>query len=192
MRKVERTVESRANCSRAVLVDVEVVDDCVRVSTDQRASTIATPRARTFAVKELPVTVRTDRQGEVERVGIARVEGEVAGTAVELRTQVSASPRELGELLAHLEGVGEADDPVEHVEVVPLLEHEQGKALLLSTSADAPSAREVAVARVEEGSFDLEERRAFHERLGLGKDGGDWARTGSAGQRDSREHLSSL
>lgn len=39
----------------------------------------------TFSVEELTVSMRSDRQSKVERVRVARVEGEVSRTTIELR-----------------------------------------------------------------------------------------------------------
>ena len=127
--------------------------------------------------------MRSDRQSKVERVGVARVEGEVSRTTIELAEAWASQYRRddsgQGEG-THLEDVGECYDPVEHVEQAAFLEHQQAVPLLFSPASDAPAAVEVSVRRVEERSLDLEERRVLKERLGLGEDGRDCLRWKSA------------
>lgn len=55
--------------------------------------------------------------------------------------------------------------------MISILEHHERVALLLSTTAYAPS-RAIAIVGVEEGALDLEQRSLVDELLGFGVDGG--------------------
>lgn len=74
-------------------------------------------------------------------------------------------------MATHLEGISESDNPLEHAEVVSLLEHEQCIPLLFGTTSNAP-AHLVAIVRVEESSLNLEQTRLVDQLLRLGVDGG--------------------